>query len=111
MQQKLSLSLLALSLAAVAPAYAGEENSSNWSGSGEAGFNKKTGNTPSETLMAKLKLDYLLEQNEYKSTFETENKTEDSEKTSERYVIDLQYNRYFNDNKTYYGFINTRGEQ
>lgn len=112
MQQKFSLTILALSLATAANlAHADNENSGNFSGSGEAGYNQKTGNTVSETLLAKLKLDYEKQQNEYKSLLEAENKEEDGVKTSERYVLDLQYNRYFSTDKSYYGFINARGEQ
>lgn len=110
MKHKLGLSALALSLAVAAPAFA-EEKTSNWSGSGEAGFNKQTGNSPSTTLLARLKLNYALDLNEFKSLFELENKKTDGIKTSERYLVDLQYNRYFNQDKTFYGFVNTRGEQ
>lgn len=80
-------------------------------GAGEAGFNQKTGNVDSESLLARLKLNYTQEQNDYKSLLEVENKTEEDIKISERYVLDLQADRYFTKDKNYYAFANTRGEQ
>lgn len=80
-------------------------------GSGEAGFNQKTGNVDSESLLARLKLNYSQKQNDYKGLIEIENKTEDDTQISERYVLDLQADRYFTEDKNYYAFANARGEQ
>lgn len=82
-----------------------------FNGSGEAGFNQKTGNVDSESLLARLKLNYSQKQTDYKSLLEIENKTEEDIKISERYVLDLQADRYFTKDKNYYAFANTRGEQ
>lgn len=80
-------------------------------GSGEAGFNQKTGNVDSESLLARLKLNYSQKQNNYKGLIEIENKTEEAIQISERYVLDLQADRYFTEDKNYYAFANARGEQ
>lgn len=80
-------------------------------GSGEAGFNQKTGNVESESLLARLSLNLNQKQTDYKSLLEIENKTEEDNKISERYVLDLQADRYFNEDRNYYAFANTRGEQ
>lgn len=91
---------------------AGEPNDElGFHGSGEAGFNQKTGNVDSESLLARLKLNYSQTQTDYKSLLEIENKTEEDIKISERYVLDLQADRYFTKDKNYYAFANTRGEQ
>ncbi|MBE0493220.1 MAG: DUF481 domain-containing protein [Thiomicrospira sp.] len=80
-------------------------------GSGEAGFNQKTGNVNSESLLARLSINYSQIQNDYKGLLEIENKTEQDVKVSERYVLDLQADRYFTEDKNYYAFVNARGEQ
>lgn len=82
-----------------------------WNGSGEAGYNHKTGNVTSDSLLARLNLNLTQEQTDYKSLLEVENKTEDKQQISERYVLDLQADRYFSTEKDYYGFLNARGEQ
>ena len=88
-----------------------EQAKKNWSGSGEVGYNQKTGNVESDSLLARLKLKLAREQTDYKSLLELENKTENDVKVSERYVLDLQADRYFSKDKSYYAYINGRGEQ
>ncbi|MDA3807498.1 MAG: DUF481 domain-containing protein [Thiomicrorhabdus sp.] len=74
-------------------------------GSGELGFTDSSGNTTSTTLFAALRLDYNQARYAIKSNFETNYKSEDNVQTEERYLIDLQYNRYYNPEHNYYSFV------
>lgn len=100
----------ALSLASP-NALAEDDKPRAWSGSGEAGYNQKSGNVKSDSLLARLKLKYAQAQTDYKSLLEIENKTQNDQKITERYVLDLQADRYFSKDKSYYAFFNGRGEQ
>ncbi|SFR50469.1 YdiY family protein [Thiomicrospira sp. ALE5] len=82
-----------------------------WNGTGEAGFNSRTGNNVSESLNARLRVNYIQEVIEYKSLFEIQYRSENNDTTSERYVIDLQADRYLNATRDFYAFVNTRGER
>lgn len=87
------------------------EQKLGWHGSGEAGYNGKTGNTVSENIFARLKVNHSTQKTEFKSLVEVENKSESNIRTSERYVLDLQGNYYFTDQRDYYSFANARGEK
>lgn len=84
--------------------------SNGFQGAGEFGFTKNTGNTSSKTILGGLKLDYIQPLYEVRSAFSVNNKSEDGDKTQERYVADLQYNRFFANDKNFYGFVQTRFE-
>ncbi len=79
-------------------------------GAGEFGYTNNTGNTESTAIIGAIKLDYIQPVYEMKSAFEVNNKSEDSVQTQERYVADLQYNRFYAEDKNYYSFIQTRFE-
>ncbi|WP_028486567.1 DUF481 domain-containing protein [Thiomicrorhabdus chilensis] len=80
-------------------------------GAGEIGYTNTTGNTESTAVYGALKLDYIQKVYEFKSAFEVSNKSEDGDQTQERYVADLQYNRFYNESKNYYSFVQARFEQ
>ncbi len=80
-------------------------------GSGELGFADTTGNTQSTSLFGALKLNYLQESYELKSKFETSYKSENGTETEERYLADLQANRFYDTNRTFYSFIGLRFEK
>lgn len=82
-----------------------------WNGSGEAGFNSRSGNTVSENLNAKLRVNYIQQRTEYKGLLEIDYRSEDNSTTSERYVLDLQVDQYLNNARDFYSFVTTRGEQ
>ncbi len=82
-----------------------------WNGMGEAGFNSRTGNTVSENLNARLRVNFIQETTEYKSLLEVQYRSENNTTTSERYVIDLQADQYLNTARDFYAFVNTRGER
>lgn len=108
--KRLLATLCTSSAIAFAPSISAETKL-GWHGSGEAGFNQRTGNTVSESTVARLRLGYKLERIEYKSLLEIERKSENNDATSERYVLDLQSDLYFSEAKDNYGFINGRGEK
>lgn len=80
-------------------------------GSGELGYSNTTGNTESTSLYASLKLSYTQDVYEIKSLIEANYQEEASIQTQERYLADLQGNRYYNGSKTYYSFLGARFEQ
>lgn len=75
-------------------------------GSGEAGYNSSTGNTKATSLLGAIKLNYNQTDSEFKSIFEVNYKTEDGEKTQERYSMDLQRNQYYALDRNFYSFVN-----
>ncbi|MEA3406104.1 MAG: DUF481 domain-containing protein [Pseudomonadota bacterium] len=79
-------------------------------GSGEFGYTNNTGNTESTAVVGAIKLDYIQPVYEVKTAFEVNNKSEDDVQTQERYVADLQYNRFYSDDKSYYSFVQARFE-
>ncbi|WFE68443.1 DUF481 domain-containing protein [Thiomicrospira sp. R3] len=82
-----------------------------WSGSGEAGFNKTTGNTDSQTINARLKMGYGFTQSDYTAIFEVENKKESGNTISDRYMLEQQYDYFFSSARDFYGFGNLRNER
>ena len=80
-------------------------------GAGEFGFTKNTGNTESQTVLGALKIDYIQPVYELKSAFSVNNKSESNVQTQERYVADLQYNRFYAADKSYYSFAQARFEK
>lgn len=100
----LSVSLVSFSSLAAEPAL-------GLNGSGELGFTDSSGNTTSTTLFAALKLNYNQTHYEIKSNFETNYKSENHVQTEERYLIDVQHNRYYNLEHNYYSFVGGKFEK
>ncbi|UQB43383.1 DUF481 domain-containing protein [Thiomicrospira microaerophila] len=101
-------SLSALSLVAPNSVLA---QGSGWTGSGEAGFNKTTGNTDTQTISARLKMGYGFEKSDYTATIEVENKKESGNSISDRYLLEQQYDYFLNANRDFYTFANLRNER
>jgi len=80
-------------------------------GAGEFGFTKNTGNTESQSVLGAVKIDYIQPVYEVKSAFSVNNKSENDVQTQERYVADLQYNRFYAEDKSYYSFVQARFEK
>ncbi|MDX1351819.1 MAG: DUF481 domain-containing protein [Thiomicrorhabdus sp.] len=108
-----TLSLKALFALAIIPltinAQAAEQN--GLSGSGELGFSDSTGNTVNTAFYGALKLKYTQEKYILKSLIEANYKSEDGTQTEERYLIELQGNRYYSADKSYYSFVAGRLEK
>jgi putative salt-induced outer membrane protein len=88
-----------------------EEQELGLSGSGEAGYSQTTGNTETESIYGALKLNYLQKAYELKGLVEGSNKSEDGNKTQERYLGDLQANLFIPSHPKAYGFGQFRAEQ
>jgi len=82
-----------------------------FSGTGELGFSDNTGNTVNTSLYGALKLKYAKDNYAIESAFETNYKSENGSQTEERYIADIQGNRYYNSEKTYYSFVGIRLEK
>lgn len=80
-------------------------------GNGEFGFSTTSGNTESESLYASLKMSYLRQQDEFQAKIEGNYQSEDNTTTQERYLLDGQYNRFYNQAHSYYSFVGARFEQ
>ncbi|BBP45916.1 salt-induced outer membrane protein [Thiosulfatimonas sediminis] len=80
-------------------------------GSGELGYSDTSGNTESTSLYASLKLTYNLDAWEIKSLLEANYQEESQVQTQERYLFDLQGNRYYNASRSYYSFAGARLEK
>lgn len=105
--KKLLQQYSALALIASTPSIAAAQ----MSGTGELGFTDNTGNTESTALFAALKLKYDAENYTIKSLIEASYKSEDDTQTEERYILDVQGNRYYSKDKTYYSFVGVRLEK
>ncbi|WP_052501350.1 DUF481 domain-containing protein [Thiomicrospira microaerophila] len=110
MNKKL-ITLASASILGVASGAAMANDGAGWTGSGEAGFNKTTGNTDTQTLLARLKMGYGLTRSDYSVMFEIENKKTDGNTDSARYMLDQQYDLYFTTARDNYGFVNLRNER
>ena len=88
-----------------------EDVKTGLTGSGEAGYSQTTGNTETESLYGALKLNYLQKSYELKGLLEGANKSEDGDRTQERYLADVQANLFFPSHPKAYGFGQVRGEQ
>ena len=86
-------------------------SANGFSGTGELGFSNNTGNTENTALYAALKLNYAKNNYEFKSLTETNYKSEDGKRTEERYLLDLQNNFFYNEEKSFYSFLGLRLEQ
>ncbi|MGS2724588.1 DUF481 domain-containing protein [Porticoccus sp. GXU_MW_L64] len=93
---------LVMSLAPVA--FADDDN--GWSGGAELGFNRSTGNSETDNLLARVVVNksYLKWRNEFK--IEAIRSSEDGVRTKESVLFEVQTNREFGD--TYYAFGNLR---
>lgn len=101
-----SFTLLSISLASFTSL--AEEPALGLNGSGELGFTDSSGNTTNTTLFAGLKLNYNQPHYEIKSKLEANYKSEDHVQTEERYLIEVQGNRYYNPEHNYYSFIGSK---
>lgn len=103
---KTLLATLFTVVALVSVATQAEEDNSGWSGEAELGFNRSTGNSDTDNLLARV----TVNKNFYKwrNTFKVEaiRSSEDGASTKQSVVFELQANRDFND--SYYAFGNLR---
>lgn len=105
-------SLFALAITALAiNVQANTDTPNGISGSGELGFSDSTGNTVNTSFYGALKLKYTQQNYTLKSLIEGNYKSEDGTQTEERYIVDLQGNRYYNAEKSYYSFVGARFEK
>jgi len=84
---------------------AADPESLGLSGSGEAGYNSSTGNTTTTSAQAAIKLNYNQTDHELKSIFEVNYKSENNVQTQERYLLDLQRNQFYDEDRSYYSFV------
>lgn len=104
-------SLLVLAALTLPATNAFSEDASGLSGSGELGFSDSTGNSVNTSFYGALKLKYSQENYALKSLIEANYKSENGTQTEERYLIDLQGNRYYEADKSYYSFAGVRLEK
>lgn len=103
---------LALTLSVNTPTLAATQTAEKGlQGSGELGYANTSGNTDSTSIYGALKLNYIQQVYEVKSAFEINNKSEDGQQTQERYVGELQYNRFYATDKSFYSFGQARLER
>lgn len=104
--------VIAASVAALfmATSVQAEETKSAITGSGEAGYTETAGNTESESLYAALNLEYTTDSFKAKGLFEATDKKENDVQTQERYVADLQLDRYFATMPQAFAFVQARYE-
>ncbi|MBF6056835.1 DUF481 domain-containing protein [Thiomicrorhabdus heinhorstiae] len=81
------------------------------SGSGEIGFTNNTGNTESTILYAGLKGKYVQPVYEIRSLIEAQYQSENSVQTQERYLLDVQGNRFYSRDRGYYSYVGARFEK
>ncbi len=84
---------------------------SQMSGTGELGFSNNTGNTENTAFYASLKLNYEKDRYLLKSLIESSYKSENGEQTEERYLVDVQNNYFYAEDKNYYSFVGVRLEK
>lgn len=96
------MTLVVLSLPALA------EEESPWSGEGDIGFNKTSGNTETESLLAKLKVVYSKERWVHTAELGAINSSDDGARTAESYEGKWKSDYSYSD--TYYAFASTRYE-
>ena len=102
--------LLASTLVFYAFSYSVYASDTGFKGSGEFGFTNTTGNTESTSVIGALKLNYIQPIYEIKTAFSVNNKSENDIQTQQRYVADLQYDRFYSEDKDYYSFSQVRFE-
>ncbi|QKI89203.1 DUF481 domain-containing protein [Thiomicrorhabdus xiamenensis] len=81
------------------------------SGSGELGYSDSDGNTVSTSLYGSLKAKYTQPVYEVKTLIEANYKSENDIQTQERYLLDAQMNRFYNEAHNYYSFVGARFEK
>jgi putative salt-induced outer membrane protein len=82
-----------------------------YSGSGELGLSYSTGNTINTSAYGALKINFSQKNYLVKSTIEAKYQSENDTQTEERYIVDIQMNRYYSNDKSYYSLIGTRFEK
>ncbi len=102
---------LAVLAAASSNVLAAENNDLGLKGNGEFGFSTSSGNTESESLFAALNLKYIRQKDELIGKIEANYQSEDDVTTQERYLMDMQYNRFYSADRDYYSFAGARFEQ
>lgn len=110
---KFSRPSIIIALSAVSfNAFSATDNANNGlSGSGELGFSDSTGNTVNTSLYGALKLNYSQKNYIIKSALEADYKSENGTQTQERYIFNIQSNRYYSEDKSYYSFVGARFEK
>ncbi|BCN93421.1 hypothetical protein THMIRHAM_12060 [Thiomicrorhabdus immobilis] len=103
--------LIALSLVSVNAFSATNTSKNGLSGTGELGFSDSTGNTVNTSLYGALKLNYTQKNYIIKSAIEADYKSENGTQTQERYIVNIQGNRYYSEDKSYYSFVGARFEK
>ena len=107
----LSLSLFGMTVTPYTTFAADTQSKLGFHGNGEAGFSESTGNTVSTNFFGALKLNYSQKNNELKSLFELNYKSENKIQTQERYNIDIQNNRFYNQERSYFSFVGGQMEK
>ena len=97
--------LVLATLLAVSPLAFAEKS---WHGEGDLAYNKASGNTQSESLLAKLQLVYELERWKHTGQLEAVNTSEDGNRSAEAYVLKAQSDYAISE--TTYGFGAVRYE-
>lgn len=97
--------------AALAAALIAPNAAAQFAGTGELGYSNNTGNTENTALYASLKMKYEQERLLLKSLIESSYKSENGDETEERYLLDLQADYFYNDDKKLYSFAGTRFEK
>jgi len=82
-----------------------------FSGSGEFGLSNSSGNTENTSVYGSIKLDYNQTHYVVKSAIEAKYKSENGTQTEERYIVDMQLNRFYSEDKSYYSFTGLRLEK
>ena len=81
-----------------------EENAPNFSGSAELGYTKLTGNTNTQTLLAKARLTWLTGRNTHTFRAETRSVQDNDDTTSERYLVGARERYELENNNYLFGF-------
>jgi len=110
-QTSKTISAIALSLLSINAFSATDSSTKPLTGSGELGFSDSTGNTVNTSLYGALKLIYSQKNYSIKSELEANYKSEDGTQTQERYIINIQGNRYYTADKSYYSLVSARFEK
>jgi len=95
--------LLSTSLMSAFATQAGAET--KFDGSGEFGYTNNNGTTESSNLYSALNFSLSRDKDELATKIEANQQSENNITTQERYLLDLQYNRYYSDDKDFYSFV------
>jgi putative salt-induced outer membrane protein len=79
------------------------EEESGWKGEGELGFTQTSGNTETQSLVAKLALSYKLTSWKHEAKLEALRSENDSVLSAERYELNLQSDYFLSDKSSIFG--------